>query len=274
MDWSLFAKFAAPLTTALILFFLNKYFYNRPKLVAYYSHISAHRVPSNNGYFINIMTIGIEPNKEQLDKQYSDKLPMLLKNGNDVLIYGSDLDGNTLLVKSSNPAVYNSIVFTGNIVCLKEVPPEIYSDISANMAHISSMYIGTHALVVRNVGKVSAKNVRLGHKRLPDYNVFPVTKYEVTVLPGGGKEISFPTLVPGEQITISYLYFSPTVCSQVNTHVKSDEGLAKIIDVIPAPNLPMWQKVLFWILLFLGTSTVIYFAILLVVSFFDRLSYL
>jgi hypothetical protein len=87
-------------------------------------------------------------------------------------------------------------------------------------------------------------------------------------LPNGGKEIIFPILVPNEQITISYLYFGTTTYTVINTYVTSDEGLAKIIDVIPAPNLAQWQKVLFYILLFVGLSTIIYIGIILMVSFF------
>ena len=114
-----------------------------------------------------------------------------------------------------------------------------------------------------------AKNVRLGHKVLPDYNIVPNTKYEVSRLPGGGNEILFPTLVPSEQITISYLYFAPNTYAEINTYVKSDEGLAKVIDVIPAPNLAFWQKLLLYILLFVGGSTVIYLSIIVIVSLFS-----
>lgn len=151
---------------------------------------------------------------------------------------------------------------------LQEVSEDIYLDIRSCDAHVATMYVGTHAVVVRNSGRLSAKNVRLGHKSLPNYYIYPNTKYEVTSLPNGGNEIIFPILVPNEQITISYLYFAPTTYAEINTYVKSDEGLAKVIDVIPAPNLIAWQKVVLYILLFMGLSTIIYIGIIVVVSLF------
>lgn len=179
MDWKVFATFLAPLITAFIAFILNKFFQNKPKLIAYYGHISVHKV----------------------------------------------------------------------------TPPDS-----------GSLNIHTHAVVVRNTGKLPAKNVRVGHNFLPDYNVMPSTMYEVLKIPGGGEEISFPILVPNEQITISYLYFPPITYSQINTYVKSDEGLAKVINVIPTPSLSPAQKFLAYILLFIGCSTVIYLLIIIVVA--------
>lgn len=267
MDWKLFATFAAPLITAFIAFLLNKHFQNKPRLIAYYGHVSAHRIP-NNKYSLYVMSSIAEPNKVSLDAQYSGKLPMLIKHDNNVWIYGLNVDGDTKLTKSNSPEKYNSLSFAENLIQLQEVSEDIYVDIRSCDAHLSTMYVGTHAVVVRNSGRLSAKNVRLGHKSLPNYNIYPNTKYEVTSLPNGGKEIIFPILVPNEQITISYLYFAPTTYSEINTYVKSDEGLARVIDVIPTPSMATWLKNLLYVLLFIGLSTVIYLCIILIVSIF------
>ena len=119
--------------------------------------------------------------------------------------------------------------------------------------------VHTHTIVIKNIGKLSAKNVRVGHHWLgKNYTVVPNVKYEVLDLQSGGKELLFSILVPNEEITISYIYYPPITFQNINSYVKSDEGFARIINVIPSPNLPFWQKAISYILLFIGTSTVIY----------------
>lgn len=175
MDWNIFIPLIAAIITVFLGFFLDKFFYNRPRLVAYYSSISAFKVKSPDG---------------------------------------------------------------------------------------SSSDVGTHTVVVRNTGKLSAKNVRLGHVFLPpNYTVSPTIRYEILDMLSGCKEIVIPILVPNEQVTISYLYFPPITVRETNTYVKSDEGFARIVNFIPSPNLLGWQKVFLYVLLFFGCSTVIYLAI-------------
>src|SRR4051794_39801481 len=52
-----------------------------------------------------------------------------------------------------------------------------------------SIDIYTHSVFIRNVGKLTAINVRLGHLSLPEYNIAPIVKHEISELPEGGKEI-------------------------------------------------------------------------------------
>lgn len=113
--------------------------------------------------------------------------------------------------------------------------------------------IHTHAIVIRNAGRVAAKNVRVGHCVFPEASVTvsPPTEYEKKEIEGG-TELIFPILVPQEQLTISYLYFPPVTMGHINTYVKSDEGYAKVLNVIPAPKLPAWLEVVLYILLFIG----------------------
>lgn len=118
--------------------------------------------------------------------------------------------------------------------------------------------VHTHSVVVRNAGRQTANNVRLGHQFLPDFSVYPSIRYEVSDLPAGGKEIVFPFFVPGDEATITYLYFPPVLWSGINTHVKSDEGFAQILNVLPTPQLPAWQQLVFIALFFLGVSAAIY----------------
>ena len=119
--------------------------------------------------------------------------------------------------------------------------------------------IHTHAIVVRNAGKVAANNVRVGHNVLPNtFNLYPAVPHTVQRPPGGIAEIVLPKLVPGEQITISYLYAPPLVWSQIHAYTKSDEAFAKILTVLPTPQLSKWKIRGIWTLIFIGVASLIY----------------
>lgn len=112
--------------------------------------------------------------------------------------------------------------------------------------------VNTHSVVIRNMGRKAATNVRLGHNFLPNVNVYPDIEYEIRDLPGGGKELVFPTLVPKKEVSINYLYFVPDTWQKVNTHVESDDGLAKVIPVLLQPQLRLWQIRTMWTLIVIG----------------------
>ena len=124
--------------------------------------------------------------------------------------------------------------------------------------------VNTHAIVVRNTGRKPAKNVRLGHFYLPDFQIWPDIVHSVVQLPGGGQEILIPTLVPGEQVTVTYLYFPPLIFTGINNYTKFDDGFAKIITVLPTPQWPRWAQLLTWALLITGVGTVVYLTFYLV----------
>jgi hypothetical protein len=121
--------------------------------------------------------------------------------------------------------------------------------------------VNTHSVVVRNAGKKTAHNVRIGHNFLPAFQIYPQLSHEVVRGAGNSAEIIIPTLVPGEQISISYLYFPPDLWSQVHSYCKSDEMTAKYINVIPAAQLNKFQLSLTWMLLFVGATTLVYWFI-------------
>ena len=68
----------------------------------------------------------------------------------------------------------------------------------------------------------------------------------------GGRDIVIPTLVPGEQITISYLYFPPVTVAQVNAGIKCDQGFAQAIPVLLQRQYPRWFNAVVSVLLLLG----------------------
>ena|SRR2546428_3113051 len=123
--------------------------------------------------------------------------------------------------------------------------------------------VHTHAVVVRNAGKLPATNVRLGHIHLPTFSVFPDVPYHVQVLPGGGSEIVFPSLVSNEQVTITYLYFPPLLWNQINTYAKSDQGLARVLTVLPTPQQPPWVLRILAAVFYVGTVSTLYLLYLL-----------
>ena len=136
------------------------------------------------------------------------------------------------------------------------------------LGHVSSFTVGqdtdkpstvhTHAVVLRNAGRKPATNVRLTHPFLPDFQIYPAVAHNVQTLPGGEKEIVIPTLVPQEQITVSYLYFPPVTWNQINGQIKSDEGMAKVVNVLPTRQYPLWVQRILALLLLIGLTAVIY----------------
>ena len=120
----------------------------------------------------------------------------------------------------------------------------------------------THAVVVRNAGRIAAKNVRLGHMNLPqNVRLEPQVEHSISRHPDGTGEIVIPVLVPKEQVTISYLYFPPLTWNQINAYTKSDDGFARIINVIPTPQPPKPVVWLVWALMFVGASVLVYWAV-------------
>jgi hypothetical protein len=126
------------------------------------------------------------------------------------------------------------------------------------VAGAQPLHVHTHSVVLRNTGRVSATNVRLRHATLPSFQVWPDVAHRVEDLPGGGREIVIPTLVPGEQITVSYLYAPPLVYDQVNKGIRCDQGFAQEIPVLLLRQYPRWVNRIAGWLMILGMVTVAY----------------
>jgi len=120
--------------------------------------------------------------------------------------------------------------------------------------------IHTHSVVLRNAGRRSATNVRLRHNVLPDFNIWPNLAYTVEDLPGGSREILIPRLVPGEEITISYLYFPPLTVAQIHAGIKCDQGFAQAIPVLLQRQYPRWFNFTAAVLMLVGLIAVLYLA--------------
>lgn len=117
----------------------------------------------------------------------------------------------------------------------------------------------THGIIIRNAGKKPAIDIRVRHNYLPElYNVFPDIEYQVQYLPGGGAELVFPTLVPNEQVSISYLYFPPIVYSQIHAGIRHSDGFATEVTALPTQLYPAWVIRSLWLLLVLGGAAALY----------------
>lgn len=149
------------------------------------------------------------------------------------------------------------------------------SKVLSYIGHVSSFTLQdeqkssvfTHSVIVRNAGRRSATNVRLGHHFLPvNLRIEPQINYRIEKNPEGAAEIVIQTLVPKEQVTISYLYFPPTTWHQINSYTKSDDGYAKIVNVIPTPQPSTVVQWTYRALVLIGASYVTYWVLRLIFS--------
>ena len=118
--------------------------------------------------------------------------------------------------------------------------------------------INTHSVVIRNVGRRAATNVRLSHFYLPDFSIWPRSQYELEEVPDSAPDIVIPIVVPNQHFTISYLYFPPNTYAQVNNGVKFDEGIATEIPVLLQRQYPGWYNYIAGTLMIVGVSTLAY----------------
>ncbi len=147
------------------------------------------------------------------------------------------------------------ISYFGHISSFRSTPPDR-----------DPIHVNTHAVVLRNAGRRAATNVRLHHTVLPDFSISPSIDYRTEVLPDETRDIVFPTLVPGEEMTISYLYFPPLTASGVNAGIKCDQGFAQAIPVLLQRQYPKWFNRIASVLLLIGIVTVLYFVFIGIVA--------
>lgn len=105
-----------------------------------------------------------------------------------------------------------------------------------NPAVVPPPAINTHSIVLRNVGKLTAFNVRIGHQpqAILGYQLSPSMAHTVLSIPTGGWEIVIPTLVPNEVVQVAYVYAPMVTWQMIHSHFKSNDGAAETINVVPA----------------------------------------
>lgn len=144
----------------------------------------------------------------------------------------------------SHPALYS---YFGHVSAFKYTPPGG-----------KQIDVYTHSVVVSNQGRRPATNVRLNHNVLPDFTISPTAVYSIQTLPDGTRDILIPAIVPGEALTISYLYFPPVTWDQVNAGIKFDEGFAHQIPVLLQRQYPRWVTTTLTLLALVGLVAVLY----------------
>lgn len=128
--------------------------------------------------------------------------------------------------------------------------------------------IHTHAVVLRNASRKTATNVRFHHHgTVPDFTIWQPLPHHVETLPGGSQDIVIPTLVPGKEIIVSYLYFPPVTFQQINAGIDCDQGGARAIPVLLRRVYPRWANNLARLLALIGLITVVYLGLRAVVAF-------
>jgi hypothetical protein len=121
--------------------------------------------------------------------------------------------------------------------------------------------VHTHAVVIRNVSRKVATNVRLHHNgKVPDVTIYPPIAYHRETLTGGTEDIVIPSLPPEKEITVSYLYFPPLIYDQIHAGIDCDQGIAQAIPVLLQRQLPAWIIRTNQISQVLGTMFLLYIA--------------
>lgn len=179
VDWDLAFRIGLPFATLFAGVAINRAFERRSKLIAYYGHVSAHRI---------------------------------------------------------QPVPPNTEVF----------------------------FVNTHSIVLRNAGRLLTKNIRVHHRIRPvNIDVVPAVPHTFETMADGSTDLCIPTLPPGSEITISYLYYDPLTWDQINGFIVSDDGQAKVVKTVHATLWPKWVTLSLAILVLIGTITLLYAAVLM-----------
>lgn len=121
--------------------------------------------------------------------------------------------------------------------------------------------ITTHSLVLQNVGRAVAEDVKIVHNWFPDYlEISPKMNHKKDELEGGGHAVILERVYPRQPVTITYLYFTPPQNIEIPSYVTAKDHLAKRIEVVFSWRYPRWALVCREILTLLGAGLVLYFA--------------
>lgn len=123
--------------------------------------------------------------------------------------------------------------------------------------------VHTHAVELRNAGRLPAHNVRVPHRFAVgpggvNVSLFPNLPYTTNTLANGGEEIQIDVLTPQQQVTLSYLYFPPLTFNQIHEPIRCDEMMARQVSVLPTIVYPRWVRGIAWGVLLVGFVTTFY----------------
>jgi hypothetical protein len=114
----------------------------------------------------------------------------------------------------------------------------------------------THAIAVRNVGRLAAENVEIVHKRRPDFfKLQPSRDYEEATTPAGEHVIRAKSLGPREGFLIQMLSYRQLPELQ---YIRSNSGPAQRINIALNRRLPRWLGLVLRALALIGAGVVVY----------------
>jgi len=117
----------------------------------------------------------------------------------------------------------------------------------------------THAITIQNLGRKTAKNVQIVHKRKPDFfKLQPALDYKESFTPAGEHVVTVDTLGPKDFFAIEFLSYA-TVAELLL--IRSEEGPAVPIQIQPQRIFPKWFNALAIGLLLVGAGFVAYWIV-------------
>jgi hypothetical protein len=119
----------------------------------------------------------------------------------------------------------------------------------------------TSSYVIQNTGSEPAKNVELVFNWKPMcVNIWPSRHYEEHIEADGRYALIFASLAPSELIGLELLVVNANMPDLITA--RSEQCIAKQVEMSPAPVVKVWKKRLAIVLLVLGASTSIYIVLL------------
>ncbi len=250
-DWDIAVKVWIPIITTVLAAIFKRVLEDRPRLILYVTAVTAFRLPPP----AQSLPPGQSP---QAAPTSVDKPPSDTPDGEaSPEATGSDASASRT-VSIASPLESDSAPALEKEASSESAPPTM-SPAAPSPPRAGPGSVYTHSLVVRNTGRKSAQNVRIGHHVRPlNYDLAPPVFHWIGDVPNGGWEILIPTLVPGEQLQISYLYFPPLTWNQINSYVKSDEYLATPYSIEPSPPTTRLTRLARRVFYYLGIAAAAY----------------
>ncbi|MBY0111742.1 MAG: hypothetical protein K2Y21_02885 [Phycisphaerales bacterium] len=131
-----------------------------------------------------------------------------------------------------------------------------------------TIFVHTHSIVLRNAGRLAAKNIRIRYNAKPMHiDIFPQIAHSYEKMTDGSEDLCIPTLPPSFEISISHLYYNPLTWNQIHGSILSDDGPAKVLRTVHATPWPAWRTGLCGAFFLIGCITSLYVVVQTVKQF-------
>lgn len=148
------------------------------------------------------------------------------------------------------------VYFVSNIVSHRVVPrPTQNQQQSSNTPIAQPFWLNSLTITLRNNGNVTAKGIEICHPQQPEnIQLTPSIEHEI-LHPNTERNntiIKIPSIAPGETIDIAYLFWTIADWRNILEYIRSEDGLAKRINVNVLRVFPMWFNYMVLGFCFLG----------------------